>query len=131
MISIRSFTAGMAALVLCGAAPVVANAQASAATAPAPVNGAGDCDLVVRGLENVITRRYPDLKFEERSIGDLDGGACQAALSGRGGYLKAWTDPADGVRIILALLPGQGGPMLTYSTPQADAWERRKNDARF
>jgi hypothetical protein len=57
--------------------------------------------------------------------------ASAATASGNGGYLKAWTDPANGVRIILTLLPGQGGPMLTYSTLEADAWERRKNDARF
>ena len=97
----------------------------------APVSSAGECDMVVRGFENVITRRYPGLRFEERSIGELGGDPCAAALAGDGGYLKAWTDPANGVRIILALLPGQQGPMLTYSTPEADAWERRKNDARF
>jgi hypothetical protein len=37
----------------------------------------------------------------------------------------------NGARIILIMLPGAEGPMLTYTTAEADAWERRKNDARF
>lgn len=97
----------------------------------APANGAGDCALALRLFDNVVSRRYPDLRAEERTVGSVGSDVCAAALAGRGGYLKAWTDPANGARIILTILPDTEGPMLTYTTPEADAWERRKNDARF
>lgn len=48
-----------------------------------------------------------------------------------GGYMKAWTDPANGARIILTMLPGAENPMLAYTTAEAGAWVRRTNDARF
>ncbi|MBW3569893.1 MAG: hypothetical protein KY467_02190 [Gemmatimonadetes bacterium] len=97
----------------------------------APVNGAADCGIALRLLDNAVTRRYPELQAEERTVGRAAGDPCAAALAGRGGYAKAWTDPANGVRIMLTVLPGSEGPMLTYTTAEADAWERRKNDARF
>lgn len=97
----------------------------------APVQSAGDCAMVMRAWDNVVSRRYPDLRFEERTVGEVGGDACAAGLAGRGGYMKVWRDPANGARIMLAVLPGADGPMLTYTTPEADAWERRKNDARF
>jgi hypothetical protein len=97
----------------------------------APVNGAGDCAMVLRAFDNAVSRRYPELQTQERTVGSVGSDACVAAQSGRGGYMKLWTDPANGARIMLAILPGADGPMLTYTTPEADAWERRKNDARF
>lgn len=97
----------------------------------APVNGAADCAIVIRLLDSVVSRRYPELEAEERTIGSVGDDACAAALSSRGGYMKAWTDPANGARILLGMLPGAKGPLLTYTTTEADAWERRKNDARF
>lgn len=97
----------------------------------APVNGAGECAMVLRVFDNVVSRRYPELEAEERAVGNVGNDACAAGLASRGGYMKVWTDSANGVRIMLAILPGADGPMLTYTTPEADAWERRKNDARF
>ncbi|HYR12075.1 MAG TPA: hypothetical protein VEQ60_30095, partial [Longimicrobium sp.] len=97
----------------------------------APVQGAADCGIAFRLLENVVSRRYPELQAEERTVGEVGNDACGAALASRGGTMKAWTDPANGARIILTMLPGAEGPMLTYTTPDADEWERRKNDARF
>lgn len=97
----------------------------------APANGAADCGIVLRLLDNVVSRRYPQLEADERTVGDVGNDACAAAVASRGGYMKAWTDPANHARILLMILPGAEGPMLTYSTAQADAWERRKNDARF
>jgi hypothetical protein len=97
----------------------------------APVQGAADCGIAITLFENVVSRRYPELEAEERTVGEVGNDACAAALASRGGTLKAWTDPANGARIILTMLPGAEGPMLTYTTPDADAWERRKNDARF
>jgi hypothetical protein len=97
----------------------------------APVNGAADCGIAVQLFDNVVSRRYPELQAEERTMGDTGSDACAAALARRGGYMKGWTDPANGARILLTILPGAEGPMLMYTTPEADAWERRKNDARF
>jgi hypothetical protein len=97
----------------------------------APVQGAADCGIAVRLFENVVSRRYPELEAEERTVGEVGNDPCAAALAGRGGTMRAGTDPANGARIILTMLPGAEGPMLTYTTPDADAWERRKNDARF
>ncbi|WP_420125677.1 hypothetical protein [Longimicrobium sp.] len=97
----------------------------------APVENAADCGIVLRLLDNVVSRRYPRLEAQERTVGDVGSDACAAALASRGGYMKVWTDPANHARIMLMILPGADGPMLTYSTAEADAWERRKNDARF
>lgn len=87
----------------------------------APVRGAADCAIVIRLFDNVVSRRYPELEAEERTVGDVGQDACAAALDSRGGYLKAWTDPANGARILLTMLPGVDGPMLTYTTAEADA----------
>lgn len=97
----------------------------------APVSGAADCAMALRAFDNVVSRRYPQLEAVERTVGNAGNDVCAAARAGAGGYMKAWTDPANHARILLMMLPGAEGPMLTYSTAQADAWERRKNDARF
>jgi hypothetical protein len=97
----------------------------------APVSGAADCGIVIGLFNTVVGRRYPGLQAEERTVGNVTGDACAAALARSGGYMKAWTDPANGARILLTLLPGGEGPLLMYTTPEADAWERRKNDAKF
>lgn len=89
------------------------------------------CQMVVRAWDANLARRYPGMRTEVRSIGQAGGEPCAAWRSGAGGWMKVWHDPANGARIMLALLPGAPGVMLTYTTPQADAWERRKNQSRF
>lgn len=96
-----------------------------------PFDGPADCAIVLQGLDNVVTRRYPALSAEVRGAGETPSETCRAMLAGQGAYAKMWSDPANGARIMLMLMPNQRGAMLTYSTVQADAWERRKNDARF
>ena len=96
----------------------------------APFQGAADCAVAMRLLDNVVSRRYPTLRPRERGVGDTDD-ACAQAVAGQGGYAKGWEDPANGARIMLMLLPGASEVLLTYTTPEGDAWERRKNDARF
>lgn len=97
----------------------------------APFSGPADCAIVLQGLDNGVTRRYPTLPSEQRGTGQTAPQACEAALSGRGASAKVWTDPANGARIMLVLAPGKDAVLLTYTTAEADAWERRKNDARF
>lgn len=97
----------------------------------APFSGPADCAIVLQGLDNGVTRWYPSLPTEQRGAGQTAPQACEAVLAGRGAYAKAWSDPANGARIMLILAPGKDGVLLTYTTAEADAWERRKNDARF
>jgi hypothetical protein len=97
----------------------------------APFNGPADCAIVLQGLDNIIARRYPTLAGEARGTEGTTAQICQAVLSGQGAYGKVWNDPANGARIMLVVMPNGSGAMLTYTTAQADAWERRKNDARF
>lgn len=97
----------------------------------APYSGPADCAIALQLLDNVVTRRYPDLPTEVKGI---DGNAvdiCNAAIAGQAPYGKVWSDSANGARIALVLPPQRSGVLLTYTTPDADAWERRKNDARF
>ena len=97
----------------------------------APFNSPADCAIALQELDNVVTRRYPTLPIEVRGPSGQAGDICAATLSGQAGYGKVWSDDANGARIVLALMPRASGVMLTYTTAEADAWERRKNDARF
>ena len=97
----------------------------------APFNSPADCAIALQELDNVVTRRYPALPAEVGGPSGQAADICAATLAGEAGFAKVWTDGENGARILLALMPRASAVMLTYTTPEADAWERRKTDARF
>lgn len=95
----------------------------------AEIGSVAECSTTLGLLDQGVSRRYPDMPARvtpEQDVGD----PCPAYAAGTGRYMKTWTDPA-GNRIWLMLLPGSPAVVLTYTTPAADAWERRKTQAQF
>ena len=85
------------------------------------------CREVLNRFGNAVADRYPTLRFEERRGGDQGQEACAGAAAGTTAYGASWTDVIGGARILMTVTPGTPGVMLTFTTPDADAWERRKN----
>lgn len=89
------------------------------------------CVYVLDLFRGAMEKRYAALEHDERAVGESERPPCEEYVSGAGGYAELWTDPANGARIILALAPGAPGVMLNYTTPAADAWEKRKDANRL
>ncbi|HEY0152876.1 MAG TPA: hypothetical protein VGB92_12820 [Longimicrobium sp.] len=88
-----------------------------------------ECIMKLNLFDQGVSRRYPELEGVAKQIGE--GEPCAALLQGTGGYLKQWTDPGNGAQVMLALQPGLPSVILTYTTPEAGLWERRKTQGQF
>jgi hypothetical protein len=94
----------------------------------AMVRDAGQCQFVLRMWEHALEQKYAALRPDRRVP---TGTACRELDQRNRMWMEIRTDPSDGHRIMLALIPGTPGVMLTYTTPRAEAWEKRKNDSQF
>jgi hypothetical protein len=88
-----------------------------------------ECVMKLNLFDQGVSRRYPELEGVAKQIGQ--GEPCAALVQGTGGFLKRWTDPANGAQVMLALQPGLPAVVLTYTTPEAGLWERRKTQSQF
>lgn len=95
----------------------------------ADIGSVAQCSSTLGLFDQGVSRRYPDVPTHVKPEGTV-GDPCPAYAQGTGLYMKTWTDVA-GNRIWLTLLPGSPAVVLTYTTPAADAWERRKTQAQF
>lgn len=89
----------------------------------APVEDAGRCTLVLALWQHGLEEKYGP----GRSNGDNAQAGCEAFAARNRPWGALWKEESSGRRILLALMPGNAAVTLTYDTPQADAWERRKN----
>jgi len=94
-----------------------------------PVGSGEECTHALGSLDRGVTSRYPELVPAEEKAGAGD--PCALAISGKGSYMKLWTDPANGARIGLFLFPPGSSVALLYSTAEGDEWERQKNASQF
>ena len=90
----------------------------------AQVASVEECERVISLFESGLARRFAGV--EPARSGAAGPGRCQAAASGGPGFVETWRGPDGGARVALGLVPGARAVSLTYSTPAADEWERRK-----
>jgi hypothetical protein len=91
----------------------------------AQVTSPEQCASTMGLIDQELSRKYTGMEITESRRGSTDQPPCEAFLGGTGGYLKTRRAPS-GNSIMLGLNPGSGGIMITFSTPAADEWERRK-----
>jgi hypothetical protein len=92
----------------------------------APVEDAGRCALVLALWQRGLEQKYGD----GRSDGSSPTVGCNRFASRNTMWGEIWHEPT-GRRILLSLMPGQPSVMLLYTTPEADAWERRQNGSQL
>jgi hypothetical protein len=88
----------------------------------APVQDVGRCTMVLALWQHGLEQKY--------GPGRTNGSNAQAGCEAFGAQSRPWGElwkDESGRRILLALMPGNPAVTLTYDTPEADAWERRKN----
>ena len=87
-----------------------------------PVENIERCQFVLSTVEQGLARKYGDLNVKPPRTPVAT--ACNLFAQGTP-WMERWTD-AQEREIMLALLPGTPGVMLTYTTPEAVEWERGK-----
>lgn len=90
----------------------------------AQLAGVEECERVVSLFESGLARRFAGT--EPARSGAAGPARCQSSASGGPGFVETWRSPDGGSRVALGLVPGARAVSLTYSTPAADEWERRK-----
>jgi hypothetical protein len=87
-----------------------------------PVENVERCQLVLSMVEQGLARKYGALRVTPPRTPVAT--ACTAFAQGTP-WMQRWTDAGDR-EIMLALLPGTPGVMVTYTTPEAAEWESGK-----
>lgn len=88
-----------------------------------PVESVDRCQSVLGLLEQGLARTYGELRVTPPRTPVAS--ACADFARDGAPWMKRWTDARDR-EIMLALLPGTPGVVLTYSTPEAADWEQRR-----
>lgn len=87
-----------------------------------PVENAERCQFVLSTVEQGLARKYGGLRVTPPRTPVAT--ACALYAQGTP-WMERWTDAGDR-EIMLALLPGTPGVMVTYTTPEAAEWESGK-----
>jgi len=88
-----------------------------------PVQDAGQCTLVLALWQHGLEQKYGP----GRTNGTNAQTGCEQFAAQSRPWGESWKEARTGRRILLALMPNQAAVTLLYDTPEADAWERRKN----
>jgi hypothetical protein len=92
----------------------------------AQVQDAGQCTMVLALWQHGLEQKYGPARPNRMNGQDPQAG-CEAFAAQSRPWGQLWKDEDSGRRILLSLMPGNPAVTITYDTPEADAWERRKN----
>ena len=88
------------------------------------------CERVYGLMEGAVQQKFPNLEPEARHGKHSGQPFCAALLARQATRMTRWRDPAGTVIELLAA-PGSSEILLTFSTVQANEWEKRKNSGRL